>query len=218
MPEPVRTAVVTGGHPYDVPAFTALFRGMTGVDAYVQHMEDFATDPAGRRDWYDAVLFYHILQKTPDGTGPWFEETWLSALERLGKTRQGIVVLHHALLAFPDWPLWHHLVGIPDYAFRDYHLNQSVRIAPAGPGHPITRGLSAWEMTDETYEMAEPGADSEILLTIAHPKSMRACGWARQYGEARVFCLQSGHDAAAFGCPSFATVLERGILWCAHRL
>ena len=31
----IKLAVVIGGHPYDVPAFNALFNNMPGVDAYI---------------------------------------------------------------------------------------------------------------------------------------------------------------------------------------
>ena len=38
--------------------------------------------------------------------------------------------------------------------------------------------MNTWEMADETYMMDEPGADSEILLTANHPRSIeRAIAW-----------------------------------------
>ena len=46
----LRLAVVTGGHPYDVLHFHTLFRSLPGVDAYIQHMDDFTTTPEPVRD------------------------------------------------------------------------------------------------------------------------------------------------------------------------
>jgi type 1 glutamine amidotransferase len=65
--------------------------------------------------------------------------------------------------------------------------------------------------------MASAGEGSEVLLTTDHPKSMKTLGWARQYKQSRVFCLESGHDNQTWADPSFREVLRRGLLWCARR-
>ena len=218
MNTPINVAVVTGGHPYDVPGLTDMFRALPDINAYPQHMEDFATDPAGKRTWYDVVLFYTMLQQTPTGEGAWYEAGVKTAIEDLGESGRGIFMLHHAILAYPGWPLWHSIVGVRDYVFKNYHIGERPRIATAKPDHPITQGLTSWEMTDETYEMSEPDQDNEILLTIDHPKSMRACAWVRQHKNARVFCYQSGHDNETYAVPNFRTVVARGIQWCARRI
>ena len=213
----VRTAVVTGQHPYDVPAFIECLGALEGVAAYPQHMEDFCADAGGARDNYGAAVFYHFHQATPTGEGPWYEAPMKAALERIGQTEQGIVVLHHALLAFRDWPFWVDLVGVQDRGFG-YHVNQTLDIEIRQPDHPITRGLAPWTQLEETYTMGEPGPDSEVLLTVEHPLSMKCLAWTREFGQARVFCLQLGHDRAAFEHPSFREALSRGIRWVARRL
>ncbi len=73
-------------------------------------------------------------------------------------------------------------------------------------------------MVDEAYAMEAIAGDSEILLTADHPLSMKAIAWTREYGRARVFCYQSGHDGQAYRNPSFRTVLARGIRWTAGGL
>jgi type 1 glutamine amidotransferase len=117
-------------------------------------------------------------------------------------------------MAFPRWELWGDLAGLEDRTFTA-HKGQTVRVEVAGRAHPITQGLSAWEMVDETYEMAAMPRDAEILLATDHPLSMKAIAWTRQYGRARVFCYQSGHDGQAYADPSFRTVLARGMRWVA---
>ena len=206
----LRLAVVTGGHPYDVPSFHKFFRALPGVDAYIQHMDDFTATPEAVRDQYDVVLFYHMLmQGPPDGPVK-------AALEHLGATQQGIVVLHHALLAYPQWPVWSELVGIKDRKFGFYY-GQTLQVQVAKTDHPITRGLASWTMGDETYTMADAGEGSEILLTVEHPKSMKTIGWTRQFKKSRVFCLQSGHDNVTWADAGFREVLHRGLRWCARR-
>ena len=108
-----------------------------------------------------------------------------AALERLVETGQGIFVLHHALVAYRTWDFWNTVVGIADRREFGYAPDQSLRIEVADPDHPITRGLAAWELTDETYTVNLPGPDSHILLTTEHPKCMRTVAWTREVGKSR---------------------------------
>jgi uncharacterized protein len=221
----LRVAVVTGHHPFDLPAFTRLFRDLPdpveglSIDPYIQNLDDFVVDAGQARDSYDAVVFYNFHQETP---GPVEEDAWYqrgigAALERLGETDQGIVLLHHALLAFREWPFWAEMVGIPQRGFG-YHPDEQVAVHIADPDHPITRGLEDWEIIDETYTVDEPGPDAHVLLTTDHVPSMRTLAWTRTFKKARVFCYESGHDAKAYENPIFQTVLARGIAWAANRL
>lgn len=207
--KPLRVAVVTGGHPFDVINFHKLFRALPGVDAYIQHMDDFVTTPEKVRDEYDVVVFYHMLMPGP-------ANPIKSTLEHLGATEQGILVLHHALLAHPEWPVWSEIVGIANRKFGFYH-DQAIPIQVAKPDHPITAGLESWTAEDETYTMADAGEGSEILLTTDHAKSMKKLAWTRVYKKSRVFCFQCGHDNAGWSNPNFREVLRRGIQWCAPR-
>lgn len=211
----VKVAVITGRHGYDVPNFHQLFRSMSGVDAYIQHMEDFVTSAEQARQSYDVILFYFMPRKGPGAADltP-YEKRLIGMLERLGETNQGIVVLHHAILSYRDWPVWSEIVGIDDRKFG-YHPGQTLRIDIADADHPITAGLQPWEMGDETYTMDDAGAGSTVLLTTDHPKSMKTIGWTRQHEKARVFCLASGHDNVTWADTNFREVLRRGINWCA---
>ena len=213
----IKTAVITGHHPFDVPAFHAAFRSMPEIDFYPQHMEDFAADIGERRAEYDVLLFFNFHQETPGSSGCAADEATKAALETLGDSEQGIFILHHALLAYPDWPPWASLVGIqgPNWSVN---MDINLHIQVADSRHPITQGLSDWTMLDETYVVGEPDSDSELLLFTDDPKSMRSIAWTRRYKKARVFCFQSGHDHNAYENPSFRRVLSRGIQWAARRL
>jgi uncharacterized protein len=211
-----KIAVVTGGHSYDVVNFHALFRSMAGrFEIYIQNMDDFASSPKEVRHAYDAVVFYIMLMDGPKDEGnPWYAGKPLTALSELGEAKQGILVLHHAILAYPQWQVWNEIVGIHDRKFG-YHIGERIRVEVTNAKHPITQGLKDWEMTDETYTMLDAGAGSEILLSVNHPKSMKHIAWTRQYRNARVFNFQSGHDSATWVDPNFRDVLARGIAWCA---
>lgn len=215
----IKTAVVTGRHPFDVPALHEAFRSIPEIDFYPQHMEDFVSDAGKVRDWYDVVVFYNFHQETPGDEQGWWEKAARESLERLGETRQGLLVLHHALLAYKQWPLWNALTGVQERTFG-YYMNQPLRVQVADAAHPITQGLADWDMVDETYTMADarPEDGNTVLLTTNHPLSMKTLAWTRQYKNARVFCWQSGHDGLTFSNPSFRTVLSRGIRWLAGRV
>jgi hypothetical protein len=217
----LKLAVVTGGHSYDVQAFRQLFRSFSDFDAYVQHMDDFCYSSPEERRSYDAVVFFIMLLEGPSDEGlPWYAGKPATMLKELGTSEQGIVLLHHALVAYPDSAPWDELVG---YAGKrrvidGYHHNQTFTVKPTSVSHPITRGLEPWELRDETYVFASPPPPNEILLTTDYEKSMQALAWTRSVGKSRVFCLQSGHDDASWSNPQFRLVLERGIRWSAQRL
>ncbi len=213
--ESIKVAVITGRHGYDVPNFHTLFRSMSGVDAYIQHMEDFVTSPEPARQSYDALVFYFMPRKGPEAKDlTAYEKRLIGILEHVGESKQGIVVLHHALLGYRAWPVWSEVVGIDDRKFG-YHPGQTLKIDIAAADHPITAGLQPWEMSDETYTMDNASEGSTILLTTDHPKSMKTIGWTRKHKNARVFCLASGHDNVTWVDANFREVLGRGIRWCA---
>jgi hypothetical protein len=208
-----RVAVVTGGHSFDVPGFQTLVKGLKECEPVIQHLDDFASSPRSVRQGYDAILFYFMPLSGPtDDGGEWFRGKPATSIGDLGSTKQGILVLHHAILAYRDSPLWASVVGIPDRSFT-YHPGEKIAVRVSDRGHPITRGLTDWEMTDETYLMASPGSDSHALLSCDNPRSMKTVGWVRQHGKSRVFCLSLGHDAVAWASPGFREVLSRGVLW-----
>jgi trehalose utilization protein len=209
----IRTAVVTGGHTFDVIRFHHLFRELGGIDAYIQHMEDFVAAPEAVRDGYDViVLFTHLKgadsdQPPPDRVQPVFDH--------LGAMAQGIVVLHHGLLAYPGWPILDAITGLTVRTLDRYSHDETIPVHVADSHHPITAGLTDWEMIDETYRMPDAPAENHILLTTDHPDSLKTLAWVRQHGQSRVFCLQSGHDNQTWTDPNFRRVLRQGIVWCA---
>jgi len=214
----INTAVVTGGHSFDVIGFGDLFRDMEGVKAYIQHIDDFAAASQEVRDGYDVVLFYSFMQDGPRDEGqPWWTGKPKTALEHLGESGQGLVVLHHALLAYRGWSVWNELVGVEDRGFG-FHHGQQLRVQVADAEHPITHGLRDWDMVDETYTMGDAGPDNHILLTTEHPRSMRTLAWTRKYKNARVFCLESCHDNVCYVNPNFRKVLAQGIAWAAGKM
>ena len=222
MPDKIKTAIVTGGHSYDVPGFHDLFRGLPGVDPYIQHMDDFASSTDTVRQQYGCIVFYTMLLETPlDGAEPWYAGNPHKAIQQLGLKNQGLVILHHGLVAYPQWDLWSQIVGKTARKTFGYKFDQSINVAIAQPNHPIVSGLRDWSMVDETYQLSDADAEdalpgNEILLTVDHPESMRTVAWVRQFRDSRVFCLQLGHDSQSWANKQFQEILHRGILWASE--
>jgi len=223
----LKTAIITGGHHYHVPAFHQLFRELPGIDAYIQHMADFVASPPEVRQEYDVLVFYtHLRGEVADlGLAPGRHDTVQSVLESLGTTKPGIVVLHHSLLAFPGWAIWDDIVGMSERSLTNYSHDESISYHITDATHPVCAGLADWTMTDETYLMpdarpADAGGDNHILITTEHPHSMKTLAWTHTYQLSRVFCLQGGDDQQAWCNPHFRTLLNQGIHWCgwANRL
>lgn len=216
--KPIQMAVVTGGHSFNVIEFHRLFRQLENIEVYIQHMDDFASSSAEIRHSYDVILFYTMLLDGPTDDGhPWYAGKPKSVLEELGQIGQGIFMLHHSILAYREWPIWSQIVGFSDLT-HDVTMAQTLFVEVEEHEHPITSGISGWDMVDETYKMCDPEPDSQILLTTKHPTSMRVLAWTRQYKNSRVFCYQSGHDSRTWDNPNFITMLWRGIEWCARRI
>lgn len=215
----IRTAVVTGGHSFQVPPFYEVFRSLPEVDFYPQALDEFTADRklAGA---YDVVLFYTMHRFAPGADLPWYQKEIFRTLEELGSKTQGIGVLHHSLVAFPEWPLWSELVGIEERTGITPHFNQELTVAVADDAHPITRGIPPrWTLRDETYTMAEadPARGNAPLLVTDHEASMRTLAWTRSFRDSRVFCWQSGHDYEAFDNPIFRQLMGNAIHWLAGR-
>lgn len=218
MKETIDVAVITGGKAHDVINFHKLFHSLQGINCYIQHIDDFASTPEKIRDLYDVVLFFFMMLAGPTDDGlPGYCGQPKTAIEHLVQTGQGIVILHHALLAYPQWPIWSEIVGIADRELSSYQHDETLQICISDEAHPITRGLSDWNMVDETYLMANAADDNKILLTVKHERSMETVAWTRQYMTNKVFCLQLGHDHQAWKNNNFKEVLRRGIEWSSNR-
>ncbi len=211
----LRVAVVTGGHAFDVPNFYRLFRELPGIDAYPQHIEHFASSPQETRDAYDAVLFYGMDQGIPEEEGRRAAGNPRAAIERIVAQGQGVVVLHHALLAWEKWDFWNQLIGFDNRNFS-YKEGLQLHVEIADSQHAITEGVRDFDIVDEGYVLkGDYDGEGTVLLTVDHENSMDQVAWAREFQASRVFCIALGHDDQSWSNPSFRQILQRGITWVA---
>jgi len=205
----MKIAIITGEHGFDEEKFDALFESMDDLEFVRMDLMDFVVDP--NQDKYESIVFYNFHRKNPDSDTA-------QAILSLADRGQGLVILHHAILAFPDWEEFSDIVGVGESKHFRYYPDEKITVHVTDKSHPITSGIDDWEMVDETYVMEEPDEESHILLTVDNPKSAKAIGWTRDYRNSRVFCLQSGHDNQTYSVKQFRQVLYRGICWTAKQL
>src|ERR1041385_5622155 len=91
------------------------------------------------------------------------------------------------------------------------------KIHVADPAHPVTRGISDFDMHDETYKWFDLAKESHPLLTVEQPESHEVIAWTRTYENARVVYLQSGHDHFAYENPNYQRLLKQAIRWTANK-
>lgn len=221
----ISVAVIIGGHAYDVPAFKRLFDSFEDVVAYPQDISNFSRASGVAPDTYDVLLFYNAGINTAES----MDETWgtgtSAAVEQIGQTKQGVVMLHHAIRSYMAWPKWSRLLGIPheqrDGSEFTVQFGQTMRITVTNPTHPIGRDLEPWEVVNEAWTTMEwtPNPDAQVIMTTDNKMTRtKTMAWCHYLDKARVFCLTPGHDDQAYSQPSFRTTLHRGIRWAASRL
>jgi len=179
--------VVTRGHAFDRNAFLEMFEAVPGVNPTLvdQPAAQIVLQPAYAGE-YDAVLFYDMsgipgigLVHDGAGTDGAPPERFRIAVEGLLARGTGLVLLNHATVSWPAWPLWRQITGtsfmlrqgtldgavVPGSGYRGGHgplPNATVHLHPQGI-HPVLDGLEAgFEITDELY-LKTTGFESSVL-------------------------------------------------------
>ena len=220
-PQPVksiRILVVTGGHEYNTEKFNEMLGNLgKGITYNVMELPGaYDMFLPENRSKYDVLVFYHMWQKISDEQAANFEDC----------IRQGkpVVVLHHSICAYDDWPEYIKIIGGKyfhkptsvngkTYPVSSYIHDLRFNVKIADPANPVTKGISDFEIFDETYKdyYVEPGVTP--LLTTDEPSSTSVIGWSKIYGKSRIVTLQSGHDVPTFENPNYRKLVKQAIEW-----
>lgn len=216
----IRMMVVTGGHDFDRPGFTALLDALPQVTWHEQR-HPAALESLDRRGVaeVDVVLFFDFGQSMPADRRAAFTGVFD------GST--GFVFLHHAIHNYPDWDEYPRILG-GYWGHRAFEIDgrlygpstythTRVRIEPVAD-HPIGRGLAAFEVDDEVYGRFYTAPGVETFATTNHPAADPPAGWTHRYRDARVAYLQPGDSPACHAHPDYRRLLLRTIQWAAGRL
>ncbi len=143
---PIRILIITGGHSYNVDEFNQMFESLgENISYQIEELPDAYKMflPENRRK-YDVLVFYHMWQTITKEESAVFEECI-----REGKP---LVVLHHSICAYDDWPEYINIIGgkyfhkptfvngkkyPPCSYIHDLHFIVKI----IDPTHPVTQGI-----------------------------------------------------------------------------
>lgn len=132
----------------------------------------------------------------------------------------GLAVIHFANGAFRNWPAYRDLVRRVWLDGKSGHdAYGPFRVQITERDHPITRGLAAFETTDELY-YAQQGERHIEPLAVARSNVTgqdEPMAFAYRFGAGRVFQTVLGHDAPAIRNAGTAELIRRGCAWAANR-
>jgi len=221
LPHKIRVLLVTGGHPFEKEPFFKLFQDNPDITyRAVEHPNAPALLTAEAAKQYDVIVMYDFNQKIT-------EEAKADFVARL-KDGKGLVVLHHAIAAYPTWPEYWNIIGARYYLAKTningvekprsaWKEGMHFRVHIADPQHPVTRGMTDFDLHDENYKWFDVAKECHPLLTTDAPESNPVIAWAKTYKSARVVYIQSGHGPTAYENPNYQQILRQAVRWAARK-
>jgi type 1 glutamine amidotransferase len=229
----IRTLLLSGGNNHDWQRSTPFCKEL--LENSGQFEVEVTTTPSDTLADAASLGEYELI--FTDYNGPDWHERAQTNFEQKIRNGAGLVVLHAANNAFPDWTAYKMMLGLTFVAnvssHGDFH-EFSVRITDRD--HPITRGLSDFRTWDELYHatVPTPGSEFRVLATAYSSPDRGGSGNVEpiiavlEYGRGRVFHLMLGHvwphdfnsgykgyQMVAFENENFQQCLLRGAEWAA---
>jgi type 1 glutamine amidotransferase len=216
----IRALVITGGHGFEHKPFYTVFDSIPSLtyDTLVQPQANvLIASPEVKK--YDVLVFYDLF----DLITPAQQEAYISLL----KKGASMIFLHHALVSYQNWPEFIKIVGGQyhinpvlvngDTLKANYEHDVNIPVKVEDKKHPVTQGISDFEIVDEVYSDVEILQRVKPLLSTTHPKSMRYLAWINHYGNSDVICIQLGHGPSAYSNPNFRKLIQQAIEWSAKQ-
>jgi len=147
-------------------------------------------------------------------------------LEKFVTEGGGLFVYHFACGAFEDWPVYEKLAGrVWDPKKRAHDDYRQFTVQITDKAHPITAGLSDFEIQDELYTCLR---DSEVPIHVlaeavsnvdgkTYPMAFVLDSSNEKVGKGRVFHTTLGHDDKSLTSAGFQTLIKQALIWCANR-
>ncbi|MEW6158575.1 MAG: family 16 glycoside hydrolase [Verrucomicrobiota bacterium] len=220
-PEKIKTLIITGGHGFDREPFFKLFVENPDITfSEARHGKENAS-AYEREDLLDqqVVVLYDMPRQITEAQKARFRALFDKGI--------GVLVLHHALVSFQDWPDYENIIGgrYPENAAQPgritaevgYEHDVEVPIVIAARDHPVTAGLNDFVLHDEIYWGYRVRPDVTPLLTTSLPKSGKPLAWARTEGNSRLVYIQPGHGPQAFSDSNYRRLIAQSIRWVAKQ-
>ena len=220
QPKKIKVLIVTGGHGYERKPFYNVFDSIPSItyDTLVQPQAN-ALIASPEVNKYDVLVFYDLY----DSISPAQQEAYINLL----KKGASMIFLHHSLVSYQNWPEFIKIVGGQyhtspvlvngDTLRANYQHGVNIPVKVEHKNHPVTRGISDFEIEDEVYGDVEILPRVSPLLSTTHPKSMRYLAWVNHYGNSDVIYIQLGHGPSAYSNPNYRKLIQQAIEWSAKQ-
>jgi type 1 glutamine amidotransferase len=218
---PIRVLVMTGGHAFEKEPFFKLFQNNPDITyKAAEAPRDYALLRPDAAKNFDVLVLYTYNRPITEQA-----KADLVACLEAGK---GLVILHHAIATYPDWPEYWKILGaryylksnVVDGVFKPrsaWKEGVPIKVHIADANHPVTHGLQDFEIHDETYKLFDVSKDCHPLLSTEQPLSNPVIAWSKTYAKARVVYIQSGHDHTAYENPNYVQLLRQALRWTAGK-
>jgi len=172
---------------------------------------------------FEAVILAKSNRTSAADPTPWLTKEVQAAFRDYAERGNGLLVLHAGTVGYEEETLFRTLVG---GVFRSHPAPGPVALIPSGnegeepkesvgSTDSLTDGLARFVVHDEHYEMV---ADTDAVDTFLRSESEHGAhpaGWRRLQGAGRVAVLTPGHYIDVWRHPSYLTLLQRALYWCA---
>jgi len=217
-PTPIRVLLITGddvgAHPWREMSETTREILVNSGKFDVKVVEDpLILESATALKNYDVIAFLIYSTK--------IKELPAQAQENLlnfVKEGKGFFVQHLASASFPQWAEFgklcgrHWVMGTSGHAART-----PFQAKIADKQHPITAGLSDFQVDDELYAKLQGNEKVQVLVTADSDwsKVTEPLVFVQNYGKGRVVQNAFGHDRKALMTPNVQKIITRGVEWAA---
>ena len=123
-----------------------------------------------------------------------------------------LLALHNATGLYPAGGPYLKVLG---GTYNGHGPLERFRVRVTDPRHPITRGITEYEVADEQHTPIPDLTKVHIFLESRSDDGVVApAGWAYEAGRGRVCYLANGHTREALLQPSYQLLLKNAIHWC----
>ena len=247
--------VVTRGHPFERDNFFNMVDSLGFNWSHIEHPAAQSFFKKENLKKFDAILFYDMPGLNFDeinDESKFFinppQEYKDDFLERLSEGK-GCIFLHHSIAGWPMWDEYSNIIGgrflykpgkikgkkYPDSGYRHF-VNYKVASVSE---HPITKGISDFEIEDELYLSHVFEEDINPLLKSnysfvrdnfysatnalngkmnsnegwEHPDGSNLVGWTKSYKKSAITYLQFGDGVKSYENKNVRMLLRRSINW-----
>jgi uncharacterized protein len=210
----IKVLVLTGGHAFKAEPFFKMFQDNVEI-TFTADQQVKAAEGYDRADLFsfDVVVLYDAPREITDAQKARFLALFDKGI--------GVVVLHHAYLAYPMWPEFGRIAGgqyvytagqfAGGLASSTYKGDVDIPVTVVDKNHPVTAGLHDFVLHDELYSHVRMMGEVTPLLKTGD----ELLAWTRMEKNSRIVGTIVGHGC--YDDPNFRKFLAQSIRWAAKK-